>query len=71
MRGVSFPSNAQLKAGLGCDSGSGRNTRRASYENHCNTRQLIVEMIKGKQKLRPFVSKMVNIQGTQPKLLKS
>lgn len=49
MRGVSFPSNAQLKAGLGCDAGFGRSTWTASCENHCNTTQLKVEMIKGKQ----------------------
>lgn len=71
MRRVSFPSNAQLKVGLGCDSGFGRNTRTVSCENHCNTRQLKVEMIKGKQNWGPSRASMINMQGTQPKLLKS
>lgn len=57
MRRVSFPSNAQLKAGLGCDSGFGRNTRTVSCENHCNTRQLKVEMIRGKQNWGPSRAK--------------
>lgn len=57
MRRVSFSFNDQLKAGLGCDSGFGSNTGTASCENHCNTRQLKVEMIKGKQNWGPSQAK--------------